>query len=268
LGELIIDQDGDPNFGTMAVMFEVTAIVYVENEIINGCTVITNKSTMLICNADHTSIYMAAGNTLTSIREGQIISVRVGKTTYNPYQSQISVNAKPFLPTTHQTVFQIQGDLPADISDTIRPQLEKIKFEEAEAVKLKATKATSYNFIDAILFAWKSMSTKPENATHHSIVDLITSGKFNKLKYVSRDTRITPSTDGVYSFDEKHADAANTTTFVEHLPAVVVAQQLLNDYCEHLRTVREMIEIYNTKELVTTHRNLWAIFEANKKNLQ
>jgi hypothetical protein len=48
------------------------------------------------------------------------------------------------------------------------------------------------------------------------------------------------------------------------LPTSTVMVLMLEDYCAHLRTIREMIDIYSSEKLLLDHRNLWQIFKKNK----
>lgn len=262
-GECVINQDGEPTFGTIPVVFEVTAVVYAEGEIINGCTV-NNKGSngIIICKTDIADILLNSHKSLESIQNGQIISVRVGMVRYNQGAKKISVNAMPFLPNRVQVMYKIT---PPSIVKTelFNNVLQRIEFEEAEMTRLKTENIRAWDIFNQMLYAWKEEQKPPEGAKVLNIVKIAQTGLTDNVKYLSRDNRINGSQPLVCGYDA--ANAANIADAkVYELGYENAILTLLEDYCSHLRTIREMVGIYSTPDLISKHNNLWLIFKKNK----
>lgn len=252
-GECIINQHGAPTFGTMSIICEVTAIKYPAGEVINGCVVENkDKSGVIICGTNIAKIMLASHPSFESVTKGQIISVRVGSTKYWPGANMISVNAIPYLPSVKFSVYKL--DVAANDKLLLDDVLARIEYEEAQAKDIKKTNVKAWDFFDQLLYAYASGQKAPKGATEVNINELLK--PTGKARYVSRDPRINLSLPIVYEYKEADADS------IVGSGNVLVA--IFEDYCSHLRTIRELIDVYSTGELITAHKNLWQIFKKNK----
>ncbi len=282
-GECIINQDGSPDFGTIPMIIETTAVEYAVGEIINGCKVITkHKNGIIICQTDIASIMLNAHKSLESIQIGQYISVRVGSAKYSLITNKISINAVPFLFTKAQVAYKVNNSkLNTELFQDV---LERIRKEEEAAPTLNAKARETFN---QLLYAYKE---EPKNLPKTvDLVAIATTGII-EAKYISRDSRINGSTANafVYADPPDEAIVRGTGSKVNALAGVSaivstgdkagdtevkvdpylttenVILSLLEDYCSHLRTVREMVETYSTPELIASHNNLWLLFKKSK----
>lgn len=262
VGECQINQDGTPSFGTIPVIFEATAIAYAVGEVINGCVVQNkDKNGIIICNTDISSIVMNAHKSLESITRGQIISVRVGAARYNPGASKVSISAIPFTFQEKPVVYKV-GPVTEKEREFLSAVYERIAFEESEVVKLKKDKAKAWETFDQLLYAYKEEQSTPTSARVINILDLVKKPLPPDIKYISRDNRLNLSTPQAYAYSSPQFPPG--AILRSELPTANVLLILLEDYCSHLRTIREMINIYTTEEILTSHRNLWQIFRKNK----
>ena len=103
ISECIIERRGDKCYGKVNIQFEVEAVIYIEGEVINGCTVKhkDKNAAIIIAASQYGTICLNAHASLDSILVGQIISVRIGGTKYNPGSNKISINAYPFFPNKY-----------------------------------------------------------------------------------------------------------------------------------------------------------------------
>lgn len=260
--DCIINQDGSPDFGSTSVVVEVTAIVYGVGEIINGC-VVTNKDKngTIICSTEIASIMLLSNKSLESITKGQIISIRVGSVRYNKGSEKISINAIPFLFTNKPIVYRI-SNITNDMKLLLTDVLNRISFEESEMKKLKSEKAKAWETFDQLLYAYKTEQTTPPGAKVLSIMDIVNKGIDKSIIYLSRDTRLNLSTPNVYGYDVEKFPEGSIKKY--EVPTANVLILILEDYCAYLRTIREMIDIYSTEEVIGSHRNLWQIFKKSK----
>ena len=213
---------------------------------------------------DTSSIMLNSHKSLESIQKGQIISVRVGASRYSQGSKKVSINAIPYLFSKTRVVYKLNR--PIERPELFENVLKRIKYEEGEVSKLN-TKA--WDTFNQLLYAWKE---EPKNAPHTVNLIELASGQ-TKYKYISRDSRILGSTPLAYVYDEPPLDAsvkevgANDidliTKEINHFTDEVILT-LLEDYCGHMRTVREMVEIYSTPDLLAAHGNLWLLFKKSK----
>lgn len=264
MSDCYINQDGVPSFGTINVIFEVTAIIYAIGEIINGCTVVNKDKRTIICSSEHASIYLVADDTMESVQKGQKLSVRVGGAKYNIGAAKVSVNAVPFLPVKVATIYR----LPPVTTDTklyLEPMLERIKEEETACEEARKANPKGWEFFSQLLYAYKEDQKKPQQAIEHNILDLISRlDKFPKdIRFISRDPRINLTKPLVYTYSTQ--DLPDGARLKESkLVAKEVILIMLDDYYNQLRTIREMLEIYGTQQALESHKNLWLIFKKSK----
>lgn len=262
LSECRITQDGSPNFGTISVIFEATAIVYAVGEIINGCVVKNkHKSGIIVCSTGIASIMLESHPMLDSITIGQIISVRVRAVKYNSSSSEIAVNAVLYVPHKESIIYKV-GTLNEQGKTLLANVLERIEFEETEMKNLKKDNAKAWETFDQLLYAYKEVQPAPPGAKVLNLKEIVKSG-FNGVQYLSRDPRINLSTPNVYGYIAGSV-FSNDEKLRTEFPTSTVMILMLEDYCAHLRTIREMINIYSTEKLLLDHKNLWQIFKKNK----
>jgi hypothetical protein len=260
IGECIINQDGLPTFGVIPVIFEVIAIVYTIGETINGCVVShRDQNGVLVCDTDITSIIVARHPAFESVTKGQIISVRVVGSKYSLSARKIAVSAIPYLFADQAIIYKFNYSTDIHL-DFFKDVLNRIEYEEAEMAKFKETQLKAWTTFDQLLYAYKDIQKPPTDVTVINIKDLINGeGKFH---YLSRDNRLNLSTPQVYNY----ADAIfpPNARLLDNLPSSNIILILLEDYCAHLKMIREMIGIYSTGDKLLAHTNLWQIFKKNK----
>lgn len=261
VGDCVINQDGVPNFGAISVIFEVTAIVYANGEIINGCTVVNkDKSGMIICSTDIASIIVKMHKSLESITKGQIISLRVWAVRYNQGAEKMSISAVPYLFQPKSQIYKI-GNVTNKSTEIVHNVLERIEFEVQEMEKIKKENVRAWETFDQLLYAYKTEQPNPPGSISQDLLALA-KGELKNIGYVNRDNRMKLSKNLVYCYAE---DKFPENAIIEsELSTENVLLILLEDYCAHLRTIREMVGIYNTTELINSHHNLWQILKKNK----
>lgn len=260
-GDCIINQDGQPTYGTIPVIFEVTAIVYAAGEVINGC-VVKNRNRLtgvLVCNADVASVMVAAHPALESVTQGQIISVRVAAVKYTISANKVSVSAVPYLFINAPVLYKM-GPVTSPMIKIATDVLERIKYEEEQAAELKGSKLKEWTFFDQMLYAYKERQPAPTGA---KIVDIRSILETGAAMYIARDISLNLSEGVVYMYgaDSKLPADYNVRDDLKTENVIII---MLEDYCAHLKTIREMIKIYSTSDLLLSHRNLWQIFKKAK----
>ena len=89
------------------------------------------------------------------------------------------------------------------------------------------------------------------------LVAAVRSGSGLAGRYVSRDPAMNLANPFVYVYDR--ADEAVA------LDDMSIVLTMLEDYCAHLRTIREMVGIYHTAPIVKDNSSLWILYKKAKK---
>jgi hypothetical protein len=250
--ECVITRSNEPNFGTISVVFTVSAIVINPGEIINGLVVKhVDTNGILLAGSEYISCIMRLGPGLTSIKPGQIISCRAVQFSYEIAKDKIAVYATPMLQKHTAETYKInKHDLDSGV---VTDWIERCKHEEIQIEELKVNNATAIEKFSKLLYTYKEFKPVPKDAKN--IIELL-SGDFKTI-YVTRDPVIDLTT--------PMANVVSTAPAnVSIVKSTAGAVAVLSDYHDMLKCVREMIEIYNTKELLLEHENLWRIFNKNK----
>lgn len=263
-----INQDGNPSFSTISVIAEITGIVYSVGEIINGC-VVNNKDNkgIIICSTEHASIMLNADESLESIQKGQKISVRVGGVKYIIGSKSISINAVPFSFSKKPTVFAITAVTP-DIKQYVEGIVARIRAEEEVAAGIKRDNPAGWRTFTQLLYAYREEQKTPTGARVVNLLDLdfaspTASPDKAPLKYISRDPRLDLTAPNAYVYTDARQVPEGSIIRDESI-AKNVMLFLLEDYYNYLKMINEMISIYNTEELLASHKNLWLIFKKAK----
>jgi hypothetical protein len=258
----MINQDGTPNFGTIYVEFEVVGVVYAVGEVINGCEIIRKDviSNAFICSTDKANIMLNFDPSLESIKNEQKISVRVGRATYKLGAQKVAINAIPYLPSKTLVAFEV-GQVGADIAKHLTLKIIEARTEEAASEAIKTANPKAWKFFYELLYAYNKEQPTPRDATAHNIFDVIS--KFPKnTKYISRDPRINPAEPILYGYENMINDDVKMGP---KLPAKEILAYVIDDYCNGLRVVREMVEIYGSDGGVfKSHENFWKILNKGK----
>lgn len=266
ISECVINQDGVGCYGSINVIFKVKAIVYAANEIINGCVVnINQKNGLIVCSAGNASIVLSSIKELESIQKDQIISIRVTKAKYNIGAAKIAISAVPYLFVKQSNIYKIPNDFKftKEVKTFLQSILEDIKLEEERMEKVKVS-GKSWEFFQKLLYAYNGEQQPPTGAKVVNLLELVR-GKSETLgiegKYIARDPKLDLSFPNIYVHD--NLKDFGSPVREEVIPKDVLLS-LLDNYYNHIRTVREMTEIYNTEEVFNGHKNLWRIFTRSK----
>jgi hypothetical protein len=259
--DCVINQDGAPDFGIINVIFEAMVIIYTPGEIINGCKVISNEPTSpIICSTQYTDIVISRDPILNSVQPNQLISVRVHKIKYTIGSSKITVGAVPLLPSKVPTLYEyVPAPLPEDFGNYIANITNNIRDILADSEKLPQT---NYSFFRLLLHPYKE-EQKVSKDIHTNLLQLVESPPTEKC-YIGRDPRLFPTSDMIYMHESADGIGYENANIVRDLAPVQILATILDEYCNNIRTVYEMVKLYESKELMESHRNLWIIYGSVK----
>jgi hypothetical protein len=270
--DCVINQDGPPTFGTLSVQIEVSALIYLSGEIINGCTINSVEESCIVCAADHAAIIIERGDNpyLSPFKPGQIISVRAADARYPISNSAISVGAVIYVPTTEFIAYKVPATYFA-FTEIETGMLDDVlgRIEAEEQYKKDGAHAKEYGVFDQYLYPYKQKQALPRGVTAElTITGLVTAiradGGAKLLKSracLSRDPGMGLSEPTVYAYDSETAAGVE----VAEMDAMSVILTILEDYCAHLRTLREMVGVYHSPEIIKANHSLWMLYKKVKK---
>jgi hypothetical protein len=247
-GEIIINQMDQSCFGTLPIIVEVTATVFLRGEVITGCKIanVNEKQKIITCESENAHIMIRSDK---SLQVGLFINIQVGLAQYTIGAHKAVINGTLYYPPVASTVYQItDSSLPSD--ELLQDVMSRLKFEEEKMTELQKTQEKSWLIFSNLLYAFSS----PQKIDSTSILDF---AKFVGAKYIVRDCKIPPTTPNVIIAEENSGNAVPLT-----LAEVIIS--VLEDYVMNLRVVREMIGIYSTPELIKSHVMLWNLYRLNK----
>jgi hypothetical protein len=269
VGRCEISQDGAPNIGKIPVTFEAETIVYVPGEIINGCEVRRTSDeaggggtsdNILYCDTKYACIWIKPHPLAKSITVGQKISIRVGKAGYKMHAAKIAISAVIYLPgAISAPVYQVGRLTESKVNEhLLAGVLSRVKQEETDLEKLKKDNPQAVNFFTLMLQPYVKPPPAPPAARVISIKDISTG--LGGISYLCRDPRLSLTEPKVYGY-EKYSDGP-VSNEINDINDIILA--LYEDYCAGLRTIREMISIYSTNDLILSHENIWLMYKKSK----
>ena len=246
--------DGDAHTN---VMFEVDAIEYIKDEIINGCKIIKKEPNGIIhAKSEYSGIQLNIQSNMSIFKEGDIIPVIVRMVRYNVNQSAISVLAVPFMPIVNPIqYYKINGVLTKQETDNIKSLLDQIKDAETQIDKLDVTDKKIYKFFNELL-SNKEPSIKSGKKINISDIMNIKSGIVSKIE-------------GVFDYSQiyytEETDSKNTSDVIIEDSSYIIFSVLLIKYLCNLQTLQNFIKAYPKFTDIQQHKNTWKLYASLKK---
>lgn len=255
-GEIIINQMSATGFGTLPIIVEATAVVFLRGEVITGCHIkhINERAKLITCETDHAFVMLRGDKAFSSLQVGQYINVQVGLTQYTIGMNKAVINGAAYLPGGAASIYKIT-DTTLPTQQLMKDVMGRIEYEEGEVAQIKSSNEKSWTIFSSLVYAY-SAPQKIESTLNIQRDQ----EKMRDYKYLTRDVRIEPTTPFVLATNEDPGDLKNVVEVT--LQEAIIA--LLEDYAANLRIVREMISVYSTPELIKAHANLWGIYRSNK----
>jgi hypothetical protein len=246
--------DGDAHTN---VMFEVDAIEYIKDEIINGCKIIKKEPNGIIhAKSEYSGIQLNIQSNMSIFKEGDIIPVIVRMVRYYVNQSAISVLAVPFMPIVNPIqYYKINGVLTKQETDNIKSLLDQIKDAETQIDKLDVTDKKIYKFFNELL-SNKEPSIKSGKKINISDIMNIKSGIVSKIE-------------GVFDYSQiyytEETDSKNTSDVIIEDSSYIIFSVLLIKYLCNLQTLQNFIKAYPKFTDIQQHKNTWKLYASLKK---
>lgn len=251
------------------VQFEVEGIVLIEGNILHGCKVIEIHTNAITAEHKYVGIKLQrdSSNQISQILQiGQTIPVIVKKVRYIPNQSKISMIAVPYVPSiTPPLVYKITGELSKDEIEKIKMFIDQIDIEEKLHTEINTTKR--YAFFQDLMYPYKvnikyESSNQAERLGFKPVsfdIKQLTSISQGLLTYPSEDNRKNKRL--FWSKKQKVPDGVMVVT----ASVFPVVASYLNQYLQHLLSLRGFIDTYKTDESIKGLIAYWRLCKMSKQ---
>jgi len=273
-------QDRLDGSGNINVQFTADAIVYENGDILTGCEVQRiDRNNRIICKHDLAVIIVKANRILQSLKAGQKITIKISNVSYLSGRDKINIYGSPYSYSYHITLYStiLSSDITAENCELLKKKLIEIENE----VKMKVDQKL-INFFNETFYPFQTKfnESKKEIKGDFELVDLIALTKQvispdpKNLKgirmYICRHPIIEKSTPLAMQIKKEEIsgpwfDPKTYDVNICQETIGIVLWNLLNDYLNHIRMIREMTEIYPTEKDLESHRNIWDIYRNLKK---
>lgn len=249
---------------SMDVKFSAKVVIYEYLEIINNNVIENITKSRIECRAaqgfantsDSTSTHNTvsyiniSNQDMSALKIGQIIPIRVGKATYQPMQSTISVNAFPFIPIgdddTYYKIDELNDEEKELLNSTIMVDINEVQDQ------LRTVSKDRLKFFKSLLYPYKKNTGKVLRNTVKDLLSLTASGI------------ICQSYRSDLFEHQLIIDANNENPIPES--ALTIYKIYLNTYLKYIKNILEMCIIYKDDEIFDSHQNVFDIYNKYKLN--
>ncbi len=239
--------------GTIGVSFVAKGLICVKDEIINNCVVIKRDDKgVVLCKADNVSIYMKNHKITQTLQPNQIISVVIQNAMYQMYADTIVASSVLFTPNSfNYNIYYSDDTLSQEELEQLKPLMDQLETEKELSNKAKNHNPKGWQYFRDLLYAHSKPSKVPKSKL--DIYDLIKKGS----------TKLPIGIDTYAYYDE--------LLIVEHkqpglvYPCHTIISTLIYALINRMQTLRFHVESYDTKKLMDGHKNLWSIYQSDKK---
>lgn len=280
-GDCIINQDGDPSFGTTSALVEIECIMLARGEILL-CTVQSATAHFIAATAtagtdqEVYNVFIAMTPLLKSITAGQHIPVRALDFRAPPGDRKIAVNGALYVPThvvmcyrvdtTARASANAQSVILAALADE---HAETATMQQSAAWKNFATMLTVYKTPPklpgeqtSIVAIAEAVGNAVGNAAANSATHWLVIHPALQLPLVLvLNQEVRPTADQLQV--SVLAAGAPAVQYIENLTPAAAISEILHEYYYRQRALREMASTY-TVDKIKPHSNLWQIYNKNK----
>jgi len=261
--ECIITSDGAPNFGTINLSLEVTAIIYNPGDLIVGAKVITkNSEGFMILSTENVNMMMANNQSTNSIKEEQLVIVEVVDSRYNIGAEKIVANVilpTPVRPKAYKIISQPNLEFP--LIKKIREELEnELKWQRDLFKENNKEIIAAWSVLSEILFGAIDNSDTHNRTKIDDVLQMLnTPDIFNQGSVILIQ--------GPNLLSDQIQISTNTSEkikIISTLEPTAVIYELISSCANNLRIMREVIQVYTINDNIEKNMNIWKIIKAMK----
>jgi hypothetical protein len=272
-----------------SIMFEVDALVYTKNEILNGCTIIKKEPNGVIhAKSEYGGIQINIPRNLDIFKEQDVVPVIVKQVRYNINQTEITIKASPFIPMNEPLVYyKPTGILDDNQLENISKIIKQINYNESSLLELSTNDNKIIKFFVNLLNDKSKINTKlgrmkkismceikvlssiksgiivRENSFNDNKIMLIDSNIDTELSHISLDICELSSDIIEISIEEKERELSKIFVVEESIYNIYVS--ILLQYLGNLQALFDFLKHYPTFASVQQNKSIWKIYNMLKK---
>jgi hypothetical protein len=266
----------------VSVKFEVDALVYYTNEIVNGCKIIKKEKHGIIhAKSKYAGVNIRIRPDNSIYKEGDVVPVIIKGVRYNTNQNAISVSAVPFMPIIDPNSFnyyKINKVLDKQQLVNLTDLLKQIR--DAESGLSKTNRKIYKFFVDILSHKLKSTKMKKidiDKMLELKVGDLVynPTDKYDELN-VYYEEGSSAKSDMEIITEEKldELKALKYTTDVNIITSntidesmYIIVHSILMRKLLHLQTLHNFLEHYTSIGDIQKNKNTWKLYNMLKKDL-
>jgi hypothetical protein len=264
-----------------SITFEVDAIIYIKNEIINGCTIVKKEPNGIIhAKSQYGGIQLNITRNLDIFKEMDVVPVIVRKVGYNINQLEITILASPFIPIKKKLIYykpttalndiQIENivKIIKQILD-INKYLLNLSVNDKNIVKFfinllnmkynidNLGKSTTINMLDI-----KSLTS-----INSGILVRVNSYNDHKIMHINSDinSQIKSISGSINSVENSKKKITNEESLVIEETMFNIYSVILLQYLSNLQTLKDFLKNYPTFAIVQKNKSIWKLYNMLKK---
>lgn len=259
----------------ISVLFEVDAIIYQMNEIINGCKIIKKEQNGIVhAKSVHAGIQLNIHQNMSIFKEGDVLPVIVKKVRYNINQIAISILAMPFIPLDNTPIYyKINGSPTKEEIDNINSLIKQTTDIENQINGLNSNDKKIYKFFVELLSNTKKstdyknfkkvhVSKILEIAEYHDGVVYQPSNIYDDAFIYCANTNEESLLASITSSDKKNTQSQKM--IIDESAYNVISQFLIQYLC-HLQSLQDFIKQYPNFSAVEQNKSVWKMYSMLKK---
>ena len=253
--------DGDSQ---CTILFEVDAIVYIQNEIIHGCSIVKKEQNGIThAKSKYAGIQLSIPPNMAIFKENDTVPMIVKKVRYNIFQNSISILAAPFTQIQQTSIqYILTGTLSKDETADITKLLSQVTDEIVYVDSLNANDKKIYKFFNDLL----STHTNKLH-TKNKLVDIlqIKNGVVYKSNTFDDINIYHTQSDMKDDLDKLETDTKLSDVNIITESVYIVFYTLILEFISSIQTLREFINNYPTFAAVQHDKNIWKMYNMLKK---
>ena len=276
----------------ISIMFEVDAIIYNTNEIINGCLIIKKELNGIIHGkSEYAGIQISTQPNMSIFKEGDIVPVIVKRVRYNINQSSVSVLAMPFIPIKPELIrYNITDTINKNQIIELNNLITQIKTDTEKNNKLSSSDKKIYNFFNDLLSQKISKPDKHIKKINITQILELKSCIIYKLENVFDDPFVYYESSDSDKKDSKTKDSDKKDSSISNgflyeksestkpssvstpdINSVVINESsyiamysILIKHLNNIQILNNFLRYYSTFELVQKNKDVWKMYSMLK----
>lgn len=247
------------------VVVEATVLRFDKYDVVTNMTVnkIIPKSKigptdLLECSNEYSRALIKLDDKLTEFKVGDIIPIKVGAALLKIQNSQVLINAYPFVPHKMDKIAYMVPKVTSYDQDQINSNL--LPLIESKIQELSTVDTNRSKYFKQLLYSYKTNQSKNAIGVQHDLVQVLRElSKYEgKAIYIDQginlsDLKVSIVTDVQAASNELvWATNPNFTSIVAYT------------YAKHLNLIKELCTTYSDQNVFEQHQYLWDLYEQNK----